>query len=65
MPYDEKTLLAPTNAMYTETPLGENLYPSAAVVYSKVTVANLSHKGVVRTATGYTVNEFYTAKDFP
>jgi len=65
LPYDEKTLLAPTNAMYTETPLGENLYPSPAIVYGKVTVANLSHKGVVRTATGCTVNEFYTAKDFP
>ncbi|HTA81451.1 MAG TPA: hypothetical protein VK783_00825 [Bacteroidia bacterium] len=65
LPYDEKTLLAPNNAMYTETPLGENLYPSAAVVYSKVTVANLPHKGVVRTGTGYTVNEFYTAHDFP
>ncbi|HSY76208.1 MAG TPA: hypothetical protein VK890_05090, partial [Bacteroidia bacterium] len=65
LPYDEKYLLAPNNAMYTETPLGESLYPSPGVVYSKVTVANLLYPGVKRTATGKTVNEFYTAYDFP
>lgn len=65
LPYDQKYLLAPNNDFYTETPLGECLYPSPGVVYSKVTVANLSHKGVSRTATGYTVNKFYTAYDFP
>lgn len=63
--YDEKYLLAPNNEMYTETPLGESLYPSPEVVYSKVTVTDLKHPGVSRTGTGYTVNEFYTAKDFP
>jgi len=65
LPYDPKYLLAPNNAFYTETPLGECLYPSPGIVYSKVTVANLYHPGVSRTATGYTVNEFYTAYDFP
>jgi len=65
LPYDEKYLLAPNNHMYTETPLGESLYPSPGIVYSKVTVSNLQHHDVIRTATGYTVNEFYTAYDFP
>jgi len=65
LPYNQKYLLAPNNAMYTETPLGESLYPSPGVVYSKVTVANLYHPGISRTGTGYTVNEFYTAYDFP
>jgi hypothetical protein len=63
--YQEKYLLAPNNNFYTETPLGESLYPAPGVVYGKVTVTNLSNPGVSRTATGYTVNEFYTAKDFP
>jgi hypothetical protein len=65
MPYDQKYLLAPNNNYYTETPLGESLYPSPEIVYSKVTVANLAYPGITRTATGYTVNEFYTAYDFP
>lgn len=65
LPYDQKYLLAPNNNFYTEAPLGESLYPSPGIVYSKVTVANLNHSGVSRTATGYTVNQFYTAYDFP
>ncbi|HWY99324.1 MAG TPA: hypothetical protein VNY36_09570, partial [Bacteroidia bacterium] len=65
LPYDEKYLLAPNNNYYTETPLGEDLYPAPGVVYSKVTVADLKNPGVSRTATGYTVNQFYTAYDFP
>ncbi|HTA26700.1 MAG TPA: hypothetical protein VK809_02850 [Bacteroidia bacterium] len=65
LPYDEKYLCAPDNKMYTETPLGESLYPAAGIVYGKVTVTNIAHPGVSRTATGYTVNTFYTARDFP
>ncbi len=65
MPYEEKYLLAPNNNFYTETPLGENLYPSPGIIYSKVTVTNLQYPGVSRTATGFTINEFYTAHDFP
>lgn len=65
LPYEEKYLLAPNNHFYTETPLGESLYPAPEVVYSKVTVTNLAHAGVSRTATGYTVNQFYTSYDFP
>lgn len=46
----------------TEGPLGESLLPAASVGYSRVIVQNI-HTG--KTGTGYTVNDFYTAKDFP
>jgi len=65
LPYTQQEILAPNNEFYTETPLGESLYPAPGVVYSKVTVTNLQHPGIERTATGSTVNEFYTAYDFP
>jgi hypothetical protein len=65
LPYSENYLLAPNNNFYTETPLGEDLYPAAQVVYSQVTVRNLQYKGVTRTGTGSTVNRFYTGYDFP
>jgi YD repeat-containing protein len=48
-----------------EAPLLETFFPSPQVGYSKVTVKNLSRKGVERTATGRSVHKFYTAKDFP
>jgi len=51
--------------LYMEEPIGESFFPSPSVGYSKVTVANLSNEHIRRTATGYTVSEFYTAKDFP
>ena len=35
------------------------------VVYSKVKVRSLPKDGVTNNATGYTVSEFYTAKDYP
>lgn len=48
-----------------EEPLGEGLFPGANVVYSKVTVKSLQNPGVEQSRAGYTVNEYYTAKDFP
>lgn len=65
LPYKQDILLAPDNHFYTETPVGEELFPGASVGYSKVRVSNIAHTDVKRTATGYSVNEFYTAKDFP
>ncbi len=56
---------APDNRFYQETPYGEMFFPSPSVGYSKVTVKNTKHNDVKRTAAGHTVNEFYTAKDFP
>ncbi len=61
---DEK-LLVPDDKAYSETPFGESFFPSPVVGYSKVTVSNLQYDVVKRHATGYLVNEFYTAKDFP
>lgn len=63
--FEETAMIAPDNSYYAELPLGEALFPSPSVGYSKVTVKNLDHEGVTRTATGYSISEFFTAKDFP
>lgn len=65
LPYEEKTFLGPSNFYYSELPYGESLYPAPVVGYSEITVRNLHYDEVKRTATGYTVSKFYTAKDFP
>jgi hypothetical protein len=65
LPYDIKTLLAPSPEMYTETPLGESMYPAATIGYSKVTVSSINDQYVTRSKTGKTIHEFYTAYDFP
>lgn len=65
LPYKEKVKLAPSNYYYTETPLGESLFPSPVVGYRQVTVKNLVNPNVSRTATGSSVVKFYTAKEFP
>ncbi len=67
---EEKNLLSPNNFRYEEGPIGESLYPSASVGYSKITIKNLKPAGVnpdllKKHGTGKTVQEFYTAKDFP
>lgn len=46
----------------SEGPIGESIYPGASVGYSRVTIKNI-HSGV--TNPGFTVHEFYTARDFP
>lgn len=69
--YDEALKLAPDNHYYQEAPFGESFFPSPQIVYSKVKVTNLryNNSGILVTptcvSTGTTVNEFYTAKDFP
>ncbi|MEM9919109.1 MAG: hypothetical protein AAF990_13490 [Bacteroidota bacterium] len=67
LPYEEKRLLAPKNEFYSETPIGESLFPAPVVGYSQVKVTDIANRvpGLNRTASGYTVHEFYTAKDFP
>lgn len=47
-----------------EAPLGESLYPSPRVGYSRVEVKSI-HAGTARSAKVRTISEFYTAKDFP
>ena len=56
--------LAPYNNMYSEEPLGEAFFPSAAVGYSKVRVHTIHHKDI-KSANGYEESEFYTTYDFP
>lgn len=52
-------------SMHMEEPFGETFYPGAQVGYSKVTVTSNRSRTKARNGTGYTVNQFYTAKDFP
>lgn len=50
--------------VYQELPLGESLYPSPVVGYSRVTVTSINQeKG--RSAQGLDIYDYYTAKDFP
>lgn len=56
--------LAPVNNMYSEYPLGESFFPSAAVGYGKVRTHTIHYKDV-KSATGYEESEFYTTYDFP
>ena len=58
-------LLAPDDEHYMEEPFGECFFPSPSVGYSRVTVQNLQYGNVTHNATGKTVHEFYTAKDYP
>lgn len=62
---DIKMTWAPDERNYMETPFGEQFFPSASVGYGKVLIKNISRNNVVKTATGHTISEFYTAKDFP
>jgi len=63
--YEDKIAAAPNNFYYAEEPLGESLFPEASVGYSEVTVRNLQHEDVTVTGPGYSIDKFYTARDFP
>ncbi len=65
--YDERRYPYKNDGLYTEEPFGESLYPGANVGYRRVIVKSLSRAdvGVTKNRSGITVNEFYTAKDFP
>lgn len=63
--YDDKTgALGPTNRGAMELPLTEAFFPGAVVGYSKVTVQSINNTNV-KSKTGKSESEFYTAKDFP
>jgi len=62
---DPRLFLVPSTEYYIEEPFGESFYPAPTIVYSKVTVSNLSYTGVNANATGSVVHEFYTSKDYP
>ncbi len=72
--YEEKmNPLALANHIYDLEPYCEFLYPAAVVGYSRVKISAVlpqdteehSSYTITRHADGYTVNEFYTAKDYP
>jgi hypothetical protein len=63
--FNEEKRLVPDDESYLEEPFGEMFFPGPGVGYSRVEVRNLQHNEVERHATGYTAQEFYTAKDYP
>lgn len=64
--YKERVLLGPDNSYFVEKPIGESLYPMASVGYSDVRVESFgSYKDMTKKGVGYSVNQFFTAKDFP
>jgi len=67
VPYVEKIKGAIDDFFDVEEPFGESFFPAPTVGYSMVTVTDLDKNGNPDPAlrTGYSVNEFYTAKDFP
>ncbi|MBN9295449.1 MAG: hypothetical protein J0I41_00490 [Filimonas sp.] len=67
IPYVEKIKGAIDNYLNLEEPFGESLFPAPGVGYSKVTVRALAANGEpdALNRTGYTSNEFYTAREFP
>ncbi|EDM35224.1 hypothetical protein PBAL39_13367 [Pedobacter sp. BAL39] len=67
VPYVQKIKGAINNFFELEEPFGESFFPAPEVAYSKVIVRDLEAGGeeVELPKTGYIVNEFYTAKDFP
>lgn len=72
--YEESTPMRSPYAMYLETPLMEEYYPSAGVGYSKVTVKSTApeelkgddpSKTLFNSAAPFSISEFYTGRDFP
>ncbi len=50
--------------LFQEHPLGESLFPSPVVIYSKVRVRSI-HNDQGRSSQGIEEHQFYTAKEFP
>lgn len=73
--YPEAIPFKTDNNLFFEYPVNESNYPGPLVGYSKVTVKSLATDGVIRQdlpggvsntgVSGISVNEFYTAKEFP
>lgn len=56
---------ARSDAFYVEEPLGESFFPAPVVGYSKVITKTIDHTDVKLGKSGITINEYYTAKDYP
>ncbi|HWZ16551.1 MAG TPA: hypothetical protein VNW95_15030 [Mucilaginibacter sp.] len=67
VPYVQKIKGSIDDFFDLEQPFGESFFPAPTVGYSKVTVTDLDKNGNADPAlrTGYSVDEFYTARDFP
>jgi hypothetical protein len=67
VPYLQSIKGALNNLWYLEQPFGEGYFPAPSVGYSKITVRNLDESGNPdpQNETGWTVSEFYTAREFP
>ncbi|HEY8895759.1 MAG TPA: hypothetical protein VIM79_13130 [Niastella sp.] len=64
--YKQKEFLGLENIYYIEEPFGESFFPAASVGYSRVAIKSIG-SGDAETVnrTGVTVNEFFTAKEYP
>ncbi|MEP7219632.1 MAG: hypothetical protein ABI876_11985, partial [Bacteroidota bacterium] len=60
--YLDSTIIAGVDLEEFETPIGKSLLPGASVGYSRVVTKSI-YNG--RTQPGFSVQEFYTAKDYP
>ncbi|MBO9154069.1 hypothetical protein ACFOTA_17755 [Chitinophaga sp. GCM10012297] len=65
VPYSQEFKWALSNVFYLEEPMGESLFPAPEVIYRRVTVNSLDAEGNPSAKMGYSVSEFYTAKEFP
>ncbi len=68
--YSSDYFIVKHDNLYLEEPYCESYYPAASVGYSRVIVKGINHKDdasndVTKGVQGITVNEYYTAKDFP
>ncbi|MBL7813196.1 MAG: hypothetical protein JNL57_13320, partial [Bacteroidetes bacterium] len=62
----EKNGIQPQSISYDLGPVGEEFFPSGIVGYERVVIrTEYPNENIRRHRTGYTVQEFYTAKDFP
>ncbi|MEM6800515.1 MAG: hypothetical protein AAF696_03875, partial [Bacteroidota bacterium] len=68
--YKQKTFevrnpLSPDDVHALPAPILSSFYPAPNVVYSQVKVSDLDKAGVTGRKRGYTISQYYTAKDYP
>ncbi|WNJ21550.1 hypothetical protein [Pontibacter sp. G13] len=63
--YPKRIPMAPNEEHMTILPIGESFYPSPRIIYSRVETRPLEDPNIQMNGGGFSVSEFYTAKDFP
>ncbi|MBD78744.1 MAG: hypothetical protein CL840_07480 [Crocinitomicaceae bacterium] len=63
--YAIKRVLANDHHLYMEKPFGEFMLPNPNVMYSRVLITALESPWIEDHSKGHSVNEYYTAKDYP